>query len=70
MGVEQMRDAIADVYSGWKWKDRVARMPEDQVMAVYFKFQSRGMFEVKAKKEANKPQEVKQLTIFDFIQGA
>lgn len=35
MSVEQKRVAVADLYSGRKWKERVAAMPECQIHAIY-----------------------------------
>ena len=81
MSVEQMRDAIADVYTGWAWKDKVARMPDDQVMAIYFKFQSSGILDGskvlkpngEEKKEAKcvnpffQKQVGEQLSLFDYL---
>lgn len=43
----QMREAIAAVYSGRKWKLRVARMDETQVFAVYQDFLRKGKFDKK-----------------------
>lgn len=63
MTVEQMRRAISEVYSGWGWKTKVARMYDDQVIAVYYNFQERGMFD----KKPSDGRRVKQLTIDDFI---
>lgn len=45
MSVEQMRGEIALVYSGDKWKSRVARMSENQVMAVYYRLSQTGKLE-------------------------
>lgn len=80
MTVEQMREAIAGVYKGWKWKDKVANMPEDQVMAIYFKFQSSGVLDGTnvvddhSSRKSNTKEETKfvkpyaeQLSIFDVI---
>lgn len=44
MSTEQMRAAIAEVYSGPRWKRKVANMFDDQVVAVYYKFQREGRF--------------------------
>ena len=42
MSVMQMREEIAKVYAGPKWKDRVSHMPDAQVIAVYYSFKQRG----------------------------
>ena len=38
MSVPDMRAAIAKVYPGQSWKYKVAKMSDQQVMAVYFSF--------------------------------
>lgn len=38
MSVPDMRVAIANVYPGQSWKYKVAKMSDQQVMAVYFSF--------------------------------
>jgi len=45
MSVNQMRAAIADVYSGKKWQRKVEKMHDDQVVAVYNNFLRTGKFE-------------------------
>ena len=35
MTVEQMRAEVARLYSGAKWQERVAAMPDGQVIAIY-----------------------------------
>lgn len=52
--VDQMRSAIFDVYSGYSWKDRVRNMADNQVIAVYYSFRERGVFD-KPKKYSEKP---------------
>ena len=66
MDVEQMRDFIADLYPYDKWKDKVARMPEDQVMAIYFRNKDKKPVE---KKRPTKPKKVEpvQITIDDIL---
>ena len=59
MSVDQMRAAIAEVYPGGKWKRKVEKMHDDQVIAVYYKFLNNGTFEKKEKpprEKDNKPQ--------------
>lgn len=41
MSVPDMRTAIAKVYPGTAWKYKVAKMSDQQVMAVYFSFVNR-----------------------------
>ena len=78
MSVEQMRDAIAGVYSGDDWKRRVSRMPEDQVMAIYFRFQAKDYINNPPHKQLKKyispslyipHEEPVQLTIDDLLAG-
>lgn len=39
MSVQNMREAIARAYSrSYSWQEKVKRMPEDQVIAVYYSF--------------------------------
>lgn len=35
MTIEQMRAEVAKLYSGYSWRDKVARMPERQILAIY-----------------------------------
>ena len=35
MSMDQMRAAVAALYSGKGWKEKVARMPEGQILAIY-----------------------------------
>lgn len=41
MSVSNMRSAIAKVYPGQSWKYKVAKMSDQQVIAVYFSFVQR-----------------------------
>lgn len=50
MTVREMRHYISKVYPGERWKKKVAKMPDDQVMAVYFNFEERKMFDKKIEK--------------------
>lgn len=58
MTVEEMRNAIAGVYPGPTWKQKVAAMYDDQVTAIYLDFQAKGKFNKKPvakKKYPHKP---------------
>lgn len=46
MSVEQMREAISRVYPNWKWLNRVKKMEDKQVMAIYYKFLNEGVFDI------------------------
>ena len=74
MTVDNMRAAIMDVYPGGKWRRKVEKMYDDQVIAVYNKFLNNGTFEKKEKErdaKRTKPNirsdgyRAKQLSIFD-----
>lgn len=52
MTPNQMREAVAAVYAGRKWKAKVAKMDDQQVFAVYQDFSRRGKFDKKAKQKA------------------
>lgn len=67
MTVEQMRDKISEVYSGWGWKTKVARMYDDQVIAVYHNFLERGMFDKPSPVRTHDGRRVKQLSIDDIL---
>ena len=40
--ISQMREKIREVYSGDGWVKRVRNMPNDQVIALYYKFLKQG----------------------------
>lgn len=42
MNVYKMRAVLAELYTGESWKDRVSRMPNEQVLAVYKRFERHG----------------------------
>ena len=41
MSPEQMREEIAKAYNGQKWKDKVAQMPYNQIIAIYYSLKKR-----------------------------
>lgn len=43
--VDYMREDIASVYKGMAWKDKVSKMSDQQVMAIYFSFCEKGKFD-------------------------
>ena len=49
MSVEQMRAFIAKEYDGQRWKDKVFRMSDGQVIAVYYSLLKKGDKNVKRK---------------------
>lgn len=42
MSIPDMRSALRAVYPGPSWQTKVDRMPDNQVIAVYYSFQHRG----------------------------
>lgn len=42
MSVDQMRYSISMAYSGKKWANKVKRMSDSQVIAVYHRFVAQG----------------------------
>lgn len=74
MTIQQMKDAIVTVYDTASWKKKVASMYDDQVIAIYHDFSSRGKLGKVLRKErpgaAEKREESKkyqQMTIYDFM---
>lgn len=68
--VEQMRAMISAEYGGWKWKNKVARMRPNQVIAIYKKFESEGRFQHLKLKKKEEPEELYyQMTIWDYMKG-
>lgn len=71
MLVEQMRTEVAKAYQSASWKKKVAAMPDNQILALYFKFSSEGKFSgAKSEKKpvAQKKVEEKtsdQMSLFD-----
>lgn len=74
MTIQQMRDAIANVYKTTSWRKKVSNMYDDQVVAIYHDFYNRGVLNKVLRRErpasASKPKtedKYQQITIFDFI---
>ena len=40
--ISQMREKIREAYSGDSWAKRIRNMPNDQVIALYYKFLKQG----------------------------
>lgn len=58
MSYEEMREMIRGVYHTESWNEKVDRMQDEQVVAVYLKFKSEGKFDTYS--EGAKPKEKKQ----------
>ena len=66
MKVEDMRNAIRNVYSGPAWQFRVSTMDERQVIAIYRDMLKRGIFDRHEKAQKMKEEGV-QMTIWDIF---
>jgi len=42
MTIEQMRSCVAGAYFGDQWKKKVAKMPDDQIVALYHSLVKQG----------------------------
>jgi hypothetical protein len=49
MTVERMRENLAKYYPALHWKMKVAKMPENQIIAIYTKFKLDGKKPIKNK---------------------
>ena len=55
MTIDAMRAAISGVYSSPGWQKKTADMPEDRVIAIYYSFLSRGLFDRPKRQELRIP---------------
>lgn len=67
--VEDMRAYISDAYDSARWKNRVVRMPDKQVMAIFFNFMSRINKRKKQKSESLKAIEMGEALVQGFARG-
>lgn len=70
MNVELMRSEINKVYLGNSWRERVKRMSDEQVIAVYHSFLRNDKFKKHATNTINtvkEPHEPRQLTFDDIL---
>ncbi len=49
MTIQQMREWLYSVYQNGTWRNKVDRMPDNQIIAVYKKFEAEGRFNKKKK---------------------
>ena len=68
MRIASMRKAIAKVYNNKTWANKVAMMPDDQVIAIYFSFLEKGRFERVDHKSVSEEKN-HQITIFEYLQS-
>lgn len=69
MTVDQMRKAIAEIYPGFTWKDKVAHMSDDQVIAIWCTFRERSVFDKPSACKTHDGRRVKQLSVFDILRN-
>lgn len=66
-----MRQKIAEVYDTMNWRDKVSKMYDDQVIAVYYKLLKSGKLNTVQKIERPKTPEhhekYEQLNMFDLL---
>jgi hypothetical protein len=43
MNAFEMRDQVKSAYPSKTWKEKVAKMPDDQIVALYYNFIKRGL---------------------------
>lgn len=79
MTVQQMKEAILNVYQTKSWRTKVANMYDDQVIAIYYNFLERGILNQVLRNErpaitdlieppnTYNPPECQQMTIFDLL---
>lgn len=67
--VAYMRGEIGKVYSSKKWKNKVAFMPPNQVIAIYNRMRESGTIEYAAERRAREAEEAKyhQMDIFEYL---
>ena len=79
MTVQQMKEAILNVYQTKSWRNKVANMYDDQIIAIYYNFLERGVLNQVLRHErpaitdlietpnTYNPPECQQMTIFDLL---
>lgn len=69
MTVDQMRNEIYKVYPSKSWEYKVDRMYDDQVIAVYYNFKKKGLFDEKPIKDKPIHEcKTQQLSLFDLLE--
>lgn len=69
MTVDQMRNALAQIYSGPMWRLRVGGMSNRQVVAIYKSMEREGRLEKKKpKKQEPELKHCEQMTIWDIME--
>lgn len=42
MTVDEMREKVGEAYRGDRWKRKVQYMPDDQIIAIFYRLKSKG----------------------------
>lgn len=66
ISIETMRSAVRGLYDSWIWRERVKKMPDKQIMAIYYKSLENGKF----KKKGTPGRKPTQITLFDLYPEA
>ena len=69
MNKSRERNALYDCYPTVTWKRRVREMPDNQVIAIYKKFEAEGRFDGTYRPKEKPKEEFHQMDIFEFIGG-
>lgn len=67
MTVDQMRNALVEVYSGPVWRMRVSGMDDRQVIAIYKCMQKENRLHPKKLKKEPGIKKVQQLSMWDIL---
>ncbi len=75
--IDKKREYLTSLYPGYSWHDKVAHMPNEQVVAVYLRFQRDGFPrtepklnpDLKLEDPAPVPRNDDQPRLFDVIEG-
>lgn len=76
MNIHEMRNFISKAYPGQEWKNRVKKMGENQIIAIYYSMINRE--KTKTQREIYvgfdeaavcKDESYEQLTLFDILKG-
>lgn len=71
MTVAAMRKELCKVYDTDRWFNRVVKMPDNQVTAIYYSFLKRGKFNnpssFKKRKSTRTAEKYHQMTIFEYL---
>ncbi len=71
MDIRQMRAELGKVYNNQKWRNKVANMPVNQVIAIYTRMRQSGTIEYAAERRRREAEEAKyhQITLSEYFGG-